>query len=216
MAELLIDWVVVSDCATNCYICRNSETNAGFIVDPGDNAARIIAKTDQLGVKPEKIILTHSHYDHIGAAEEVAKHYGIQIFIGEKEAAFLHDPVSNLSASFTDTAVTLNADVTLSDGEEVELAGFTAKVILTPGHTPGGICLYFEDQKTLISGDTLFCESLGRTDFPGGNTRQIVTSIINKLFVLPDDTKVYPGHMGETTIEHEKKYNPCAGFVGRV
>ena len=216
MGNLKIEWTVVSNCATNCYMCYNDETMKGFIVDPGYSGDRIIAKTDKLGFTPEAVIITHAHYDHIAAAKYVAEHYNIPIWAGELEDKLLHDPVDNLSIDFGGEAVTLDADRLLKDGEEISVAGFKGRVILTPGHTPGGICVYFEEQKVLISGDTLFCESVGRTDFPGGNTRQEVESIIYKLFTLPDDTVVYPGHMGTTTIGHEKKYNPCSGFVGRV
>lgn len=216
MAHLKLKWLVVSACATNCYICYNDETMEGFIVDPGASPERIQAETARLGVKPACILLTHGHFDHIGAADALRKAYGIPVIAYEGERALLLDPQDNLSLMFQDEPLTLAPDRDVKDGEELVLAGFTARVIHTPGHTPGSICFYFESEKLLLSGDTLFNGSLGRTDFAGGSTRDILFSIIRRLFALPDDTAVYPGHNEPTTIGDEKLYNPVAPYISRV
>lgn len=215
MGHLCVRNIVVSSCATNCYICFDDETKKGFIVDPGGNAERIKAKVKELSVVPEAILLTHGHFDHIGAAEKLRDAYGVKILAYEGEKALLTDPQDNLSMVFDGEPVTLSADRYLSDGEEIEVCGYNAKVIHTPGHTKGSICFYFESEGILFSGDTLFCGSLGRTDFPGGSTKDILFSIIKKLFVLPDETKVYAGHNEPTNIGDEKKYNPVAPYISR-
>ena len=215
MAHLEVKNIVVSSCATNCYVCYNDETREGFIVDPGAGAARIKAKLLELGVKPMYILLTHGHFDHIGAAAELKQEYDIPVLAYEGEKQLLSDPQDNLSLPFEGEAVCLSADRYLSDGEQLEVCGFKARVIHTPGHTKGSICYYFEDEGILFSGDTLFCGSLGRTDFPGGSTKDIMYSIIRRLFVLPEGTRVFPGHNEPTTIADEKKYNPVAPYIDR-
>ncbi len=216
MAHLVVKWLVVSSCATNCYICFNDETHEGFIVDPGASAARISAKVTELGVKPTCILLTHGHFDHIGAVAGLKKEYDIPVIAYEGEAAVLSDPEANLSLAFEDVPMTLKADRFLKDDEEIDLCGFKARVIHTPGHTKGSSCFYFESEGMLLSGDTLFNGSLGRTDFPGGSTRDIIVSIIKRLFVLPEETKVYAGHDAPTTIGDEKKYNPVVPYIPQV
>ncbi len=216
MAHLKLKWLVVSICATNCYICYNDETKKGFILDPGDSPERIKAKVAELSVEPESIVLTHGHFDHMGAAGVLRDFYQIPIIAYEGEQALLSDPEANLSLAFGESPVTLKADQYVKDGEELLLAGFKARVIHTPGHTRGSVCYYFESEKLLLSGDTLFCGSLGRTDFPGGSTRDILFSIIKKLFALPEETAVYAGHNEPTTIGDEKAQNPVAPYISQV
>lgn len=216
MAGLKVKWLVVSSCATNCYIGYNDETMEGFIMDPGASAGRISAKVAELGVKPTYILLTHGHFDHIGAVGALRKEYEIPVIAYEGEKELLHDPEANLSLAFEGEPVTISADRYVKDDEEIELCSFKARVIHTPGHTKGSICLYFESEGILFSGDTLFNESLGRTDFPGGSTRDIIISIIKRLFVLPDETVVYAGHESPTSIGNEKKYNPVVPYIPQV
>lgn len=212
MSDFRIKTFVLGSVSTNCYVIYHEQTKAALIVDPADHAARILDKCRELEVKPEGILLTHGHFDHILAAEEVKKAYDCKIYAGRQEEEMLLDPAKNMTVRMA-RQVSIRPDVLLSDGDELKLAGFTWKVLETPGHTPGCVCYYCAEEEVLISGDTLFAESLGRTDFPGGSTQAIIRSISEKLFALPDETMVYPGHGEPTSIGHEKIYNPVAVYV---
>lgn len=207
MAEIKVKSYVVSDFGTNCYFVTNADTKEMLIVDPGDNAPMLASNIDKEQLKPVAILLTHGHLDHASAAEELAKKYGIKIYVHEAEKETLADARINLTGAFG-TPKVFHADVFLKDDEVLELIGCKIKVLFTPGHTPGGCCYYFEEQKILFSGDTLFCESVGRTDFPGGSASSLIRSVREKLLCLPEDVRVYPGHMSQTTIGTEKMYNP--------
>ena len=207
MAELEIKCLTVSSCYTNCYVCCNKDTKEGFIVDPGDDFVKITNYINSMDMKVVAIILTHGHFDHILAAEEIKKKYNIPIYACAKEEKTLQDPRINLTAFHT-SSYTLKADVYLTDLQVVELAGFSVQMIETPGHTLGSCCYYLKDEGVLFSGDTVFCGSVGRTDFPEGSTAAIVNSLHRLLEALPDDTEVYPGHDTSTTIGYEKRYNP--------
>lgn len=198
---------VLGMCATNTYYVYDDETKRGLIVDPADSPDTIIAKVDSLSMIPEAVLITHGHFDHVLAMNKVREHYGIKVYAGLTEKQVLHDMAMNLTSSFG-MGQTFDADIYLKDGEEFEAAGYHIKAIEVPGHTIGGMCYYFDKQGVLFSGDTLFCESVGRSDFPGGSASALCRGIKDKLFVLPEHTKVYPGHMDETTIGNEIKYNP--------
>lgn len=202
-----IERIVLGSCQTNCYFLYEEGKNEVIFVDPADHGEGIYDKLKEAGFTVAGILLTHGHYDHIGSAEKLRELSGAKIYACEAERELCEDPRLNLSGMFG-RKITIAPDVYLKDGEEVTIAGMTCKMIATPGHTGGSCCYYFEEAKMLISGDTLFLESTGRTDFPTGSTSAIIRSIKEKLFVLPDDVKVYPGHNDATTIEHEKKYNP--------
>lgn len=197
---------VLGMCATNTYYVYDDETKRGLIVDPADSPDTIIAKADSLPMIPEAILITHGHFDHVLAMNKVREHYGIKVYAGLTEKQVLHDMAMNLTSSFGMGQV-FDADIYLKDGEEFETAGYHIKAIEVPGHTIGGMCYYFDKQGVLFSGDTLFCESVGRSDFPGGSASALCRGIKDKLFILPEHTKVYPGHMDETTIGNEIKYN---------
>ena len=215
-AKFKIVQLTVGELAENCYLFINEQTKEGFIVDPGDEASRIGVRVAHEQMTPKAILLTHGHFDHFLAADELAKRYEIPILIHEADAALLEDPNGNLALPFFGMRSTLKADRTFSDGEVLSLAGYDFKVIHTPGHTRGSVCFYQEELGICFSGDTLFCESLGRTDFPGGSVKDIVASICKRLLLtLPEDTVVYPGHNEQTTIEHEKKYNPTVPYLAR-
>lgn len=198
---------VLGMCATNTYYVYDDETKRGLIVDPADSPDTIIARVDSLSMIPEAILITHGHFDHVLAMNKVREHYGIKVYAGLTEKQVLHDMAMNLTSSFG-MGQTFDADIYLKDGEEFETAGYHIRAIEVPGHTIGGMCYYFDKQGVLFSGDTLFCESVGRSDFPGGSASALCRGIKDKLFVLPEHTKVYPGHMDETTIGNEIKYNP--------
>lgn len=212
MAEMRIKTMVLGAVQTNCYLIYDNETGRGFVVDPADESETIERACAGLGVKPEAVLLTHGHGDHILAAEDLRKKYGIPVLAGEQERELLADPSLNLSAALGMGSVALRADREVRDGEELELAGFRLKVLATPGHTKGSVCYLDEGEKVLFSGDTLFEESLGRTDFPTGSVKEIVDSISRVLFALPEEIMVYPGHGEPTTIGHEKVYNPVAMY----
>ena len=202
-----IEQYCVGQVGTNCYFAINEACNEVLIVDPGDSTGMLAEKIRQEGLLPRAILLTHGHFDHAMAAEELAGMFGVKIYAHEAEQEVLRQPRLNVSAMIG-RRDTYHADIFVKDGEELELAGMPCKVLHTPGHTAGGCCYYFEQDKTLFSGDTLFCQSVGRTDFPGGSMAQIVRSIKEKLLTLPDDVRVYPGHMDATTIGFERVQNP--------
>ena len=205
MSRIKIRSVLVSECYTNCYLCMNTETKEGFIVDPGDDEVKISANVSHIEMKPVAILLTHGHFDHIGAVEKLKKRYDIPVYASEVEDRLLLDNRANLSSMFGEPTM-ICADKFLRDGENVNIAGFDIKFILTPGHTPGSGCYYIADENVLFSGDTLFHASRGRTDFPGGSEAAIINSIKEKLLKLPGNTDVYPGHMDTTKIDNEKVY----------
>lgn len=207
MEKLQIEKLVLGMVATNCYLAKNKETGAVLIVDPADCADRIIAKVNAMGGQPEAVLLTHGHFDHIGAARELHEHYNIPVCAYKDEKEIMENVDKNLSL-MTDVGFTAEADRLFADGETVKLAGFDVKILHTPGHTLGSCCYYIEQEQVLFSGDTLFRCSVGRTDFPTGSMSQIHNSIHSKLFVLPEETMVYPGHDQMTDIAYEKRYNP--------
>lgn len=207
MNKFQVKQLLLGALRTNCYLMINEESKETLIVDPADGAEVIISKLSREGLKPTAVLLTHGHVDHIGAAETLRAHYGISIYAEESETELLGNPGANLSNMFG-APICLKSDVQLKDGEKLSLAGFEIQIFHTPGHTPGGCCYYFPAEKVLFSGDTLFCESVGRSDFPGGSQRTLVESVRRLLEVLPEDTRVFPGHECETDIAHEKRWNP--------
>lgn len=215
MSKLRIKTCVLGAVSTNCYLIYNDETKEAVVVDPADNGAYILNKCRELGIIPKAVFLTHGHFDHILAVEDICCAFPCKVYAGKEEEALLKDPFQNLSSSMGAKKMSVNADVLVRDGEMLSLIGFDWKVIGTPGHTAGSVCYYLESEGVLISGDTLFAESLGRTDFPTGSAAAIVRSINDKLLVLPEDTMVYPGHGDPTTIGHEKMYNPAAVYQRR-
>ena len=212
MSDMRVKTCVLGAVSTNCYLVYNEGTKKAVIVDPADNAQFILNKCNELGITPEAILLTHGHFDHIMAAEDVRRSFHIKIYASETEDAMLSDSGLNLSGGWAGKQTSFHADVLLKDGDELELIGFRWKVIETPGHTTGSVCYYVPEEEVVFSGDTLFCESYGRTDLPTGSSSQMVSSLLDKVFALPDDTMVYPGHGDTTTIGYEKKNNPIAFY----
>lgn len=209
MSKLKVSSMVLGLVQTNCYIISNRQTKDCVFVDPADSAHKLTKQITQMGYHPMAILLTHGHFDHIMAVNELKKQYDIPIYAAKDEEAVLTDATFNLSGQFG-PGYRVNADYLLQGGEELELLDTKVQTILTPGHTSGSMCYYFPEDGFLMSGDMLFCESVGRTDLPTGSSKAILDSLKNKVLVLPDQTIVYPGHGESTDIAHEKAYNPYA------
>lgn len=207
MGKLQLQQLTLGPVFTNCYFVMNKDTKELLIVDPADAPERIIHQVNIMGARPAGILLTHGHFDHIMAAEEIKKEYGIKIYACQKEEEMLREPSLNMTGSYGH-ACSIRPDVSLGDLEMFEAAGFSVQMLHTPGHTPGSCCYYFKDEEVLFSGDTLFYGSVGRTDLPGGSTAAIVTSLHKLVDNLPENTEVFPGHDASTTIGYEKRYNP--------
>ena len=207
MAPLRVEQYVVGSVQTNCYFAINENTSEVLIVDPGACAARLAEIIDEKKLNPTAILLTHGHFDHAGGAAELAERYDIKVYAEEHERETLENPTINLSG-WEGREISYHADVFLRDEQEIDLAGFHIRVLHTPGHTVGGCCYYFSYQNAVFSGDTLFAQSIGRTDFPKGSASALIRSIEEKLMPLPDETTVYTGHNEITTFGTERMYNP--------
>ncbi len=217
MAQIEIGGFIVGGIGTNVYYLHEEGSKDAILVDPADSGAEVYEALLAKGLTVRYILLTHGHFDHIwgvaGVVERAAQDdVDVEIYACEKERDFLLNPEDNQSAGYN-RPCTVTADHYLRDGEEVTLLGMKIRCIWTPGHTEGSCCYYIEGntEPILLAGDTLFCESVGRTDFPTGSMGDLVRSIKEKLFVLPDETVVYPGHMQTTTIAHEKAFNYMVG-----
>lgn len=197
---------VSPDMGENCYFVIDEESKAAVIIDPGAMGQKLCSVIDSNGINVKAICLTHCHYDHTGAVKDIKDHTNAPVFICEGEEVVAESSVYNLSKMFG-KPFTVEYDRVLKDGEEYSFGSLAFKVISTPGHTPGGGCFYFEKEGVLFSGDTLFFMSVGRTDFPGGNSNALIENIKNKLLVLPGSVEVYTGHGQSTTIGYEKENN---------
>lgn len=207
MSKIEISYRILGDIGTNVYFVINTETMETIIVDPADNGEYLLDQAEMRDYYISGILLTHGHFDHIYAINDLKRHRDIPVYACAAEEKLLADPELNRSAAWA-KPYAVKADVLLNDGDEFDLAGFHIRMIHTPGHTAGSCCYYIEDEKVLFSGDTLFAGSYGRTDLPTGSQTAIVKSIKEKLLVLPPEVQVYPGHEDFTTIEQERKYNP--------
>jgi len=207
MADLKIGRMMLGVCQTNCYFVYREGSSKVIFIDPADYGDQIFQAMKNNGFEVAAILLTHGHFDHIWGCSRLRQLTSAPVYAYEGEEEVLLSSDLNVSAG-AGRACTVKANTLLKDGEEVTIEGMTFKLIATPGHTQGSCCYYFEEANMLISGDTLFEESVGRTDLPTGSMSTLVRSVKDKLFELPDDVVVYPGHGDSTTIGHEKKYNP--------
>lgn len=207
MADLKIGRIVMGVCQTNCYFVYEEEKTGAIVFDPADKGEYIYQGLKEKGFSVEAILLTHGHFDHIWGVEALKELSGAKVYAYEEEKEVCENADINVSAS-AGRACQIKADVYVKDEEEITIAGMTCRLLATPGHTKGSCCYYFEEAKILISGDTLFQESVGRTDLPTGSMSTLVRSVKEKLMPLPEDVKVYPGHGEATSIGYEKEYNP--------
>ena len=208
MADLVVITNVLGSFGTNSYIVYNTEGREAVLIDPPSNADFILNMIRQQRFKLQAILLTHGHIDHMGAVGQIKGELpDVKVYAAREEAEVLGDSTKNLSTMFG-SAMSLEADVYLRDGETLSFMNREICCKLVPGHTQGGMCYYIPEDHMVFSGDTLFAGSVGRSDFPTGSASTLIRSIEERLFVLPGDTKVYPGHGEATTIEREKKMNP--------
>ncbi|MCL2485563.1 MAG: MBL fold metallo-hydrolase [Endomicrobia bacterium] len=189
----------------NCYIVYDSETLHAVIVDPGEDGDKVIKTVEENGFKPEMLINTHGHFDHILSDEQIRKKFNIPLAAHKDEVEMLSDPNRNASGILGYSLSVSAPEIILEDNQEVKLSFASFKVIHTPGHTKGGICLLFDD--FIITGDTLFAGTIGRTDFPGGNYGEMMKSL-EKIKNLKPSLVIYPGHASQTTLANELRHNP--------
>ncbi|CEG27853.1 MBL fold metallo-hydrolase [Bacillus sp. B-jedd] len=193
---------------TNCYVLYDNNRNC-LIFDPGEEAAKLKSIIAEKKLNPLAIMLTHAHFDHIGAVDPIRDHYKIPVYLHEREKKWMGDPALNGSAFFPGTPIKVrHADHILGGEGKMELDGFSFEILETPGHSPGSVSYYFPEKGIIVSGDTLFMGSVGRTDLPGGSEKELMKSIHTRLLELPEETIVLPGHGPATTIGDEMASNP--------
>ncbi len=189
---------------TNCYIIQDEKTKETMVIDPGGDVDQIAEMLDTLHANVKYILLTHCHGDHIAGVKELKEKYGGKILIHIEDAEGLKNPSINLSDYIGLGTVSLEADSRLNDNDLIHIGDIEFKVLHTPGHTKGGICLYLEDEKMLFSGDTIFRGTWGRTDLPTGSFEAVIKSITERIMTLPEDTIIYPGHGKSTMVKEEE------------
>jgi hydroxyacylglutathione hydrolase len=199
----------------NSYLFRRQGSDRALIVDPGDEPEKLIRAIEALGVRLDGILLTHTHFDHVGAVAPVARATGAEVWVPEKEAFVLADIMSFVPWPGFGPFESYDAEHTLAGGERLELAGFEIDVLFTPGHSPGHVTFSIPDEQAIFSGDVLFQQSIGRTDLPGGDHATLLESIRGLIDSLPGETAVYPGHMGATTLAAERATNPFLAELAR-
>ncbi len=191
----------------NTYIIGADDSTDCAVIDPG-GAEPVLNALKQNGLTCKAILLTHGHFDHIGGVKQVKDDTGAKLYIHEEDADKLSSNRRNLAVLVGDKIAPAEPDVLLHGGETLEIAGLSIRVLHTPGHTKGGVCYVVESEKTIFAGDTLFRNSVGRTDFPGGNLDEIHHSVVDVLFALDGDYAVYCGHEESTTLDYERENNP--------
>ncbi len=205
----------VGPVAENSYIFRREGSDRALIVDPGDEPDKLLAAIEALGVTLDGILLTHTHFDHVGAVAPVAKATGAEVWVPEAEKFVLDDIMAFVPWPGFGPFESYDAEHTLNGGDKLELAGFEIDVLFTPGHSPGHMTFSIPDEKVIFSGDVLFQGSVGRTDLPGGDWGTLLESIRGLVDGLPEETTVYPGHMGVTSLAAERAGNPFLAELAR-
>jgi hydroxyacylglutathione hydrolase len=200
--------LTVGQVAENCFVFRRDEGDRALVVDPGEEPDRILGAIEEMGVEVDAILLTHTHFDHIGAVTPVARATGAPVYCPEIEVPVLADIMAYIPWPGFGPYESYDADETLSGGEKLELAGFEIDVLHTPGHSPGHVTYSIADERALFSGDVLFQGSVGRVDLPGGDGPTLLESLRRLVEGFPGETTVYPGHMGITTLGAERATNP--------
>ena len=200
--------LTVGEVQENCFIARPDGGDRAVIIDPGEEAPRLLAALDEWGVTLDAILLTHTHFDHVGAVAPVARATGAPVYCPQLEVPVLQDVMAFVPWPGFGPYESWDPEQTVAGGETLELAGLTFDVIFTPGHSPGHVTYAVRGEPALFSGDVLFENSVGRIDFPGGDGPTLMRSIATLLERFDDDTVVYPGHMGITTLGRERRSNP--------
>lgn len=203
--------------AVNTYIVwrddRGEASPECVVIDPA-NSGKVLSKINELGLRLKAILITHGHFDHIMGVSKLREATKAKVYIHKLDSAAMKDNGASLASMIGVRVDPSKVDRFIDDGDVIREAGIEFKVLHTPGHTKGGVCFIVEDERVIFSGDTLFCMSYGRTDLPGGDAPALYDSIVYKLFMLKGDYRVLPGHDRETTLDFERKFNPCA--VGGV
>jgi hydroxyacylglutathione hydrolase len=213
--SLDVQMVTVGPVAENCFVLRREGSGSGLIVDPGDEPDRILATVKEMGARIEAILLTHCHFDHIGAVAPVATITGAPVYCPGLETPVLADIMAYVPIPGIGPYESYDADETVKGGETLELAGLTLDVSATPGHSPGHVTYSVRDEEAMFSGDVLFQGSVGRVDLPGGDGPTLLRSIAGLLDSHSPETGVYPGHMGVTTLGAERASNPFLTSLSR-
>ncbi len=208
---MIIRQLVVGPLQTNCYIAACDDTKQGVVIDPGDDAGRILGEIEAFGLSIRYILNTHAHFDHIGANEALAKRLKAPLALHPLDLPLLRE-AGGAAVFGLDAKQCPDPDMTLSKNQIIRVGKVSLKVLFTPGHTPGHVSFYEAKRKVVFDGDVLFDGGIGRTDIPGGSAKSIMRSIKDVLFKLPEDTVVYSGHGNPTTIGQEKSTNPWIGF----
>jgi hydroxyacylglutathione hydrolase len=205
---MILETFPVGPLRCNCTILGDEVTHEAIVVDPGDNIPEILSRLQKHGLTLRQIVVTHAHIDHVGGAAQLRKSTGAPVLMNQQDLELLGMMEMQAGWLGVPTPQVAPPDASAEDGLAIGLATLPAQVLHTPGHTPGSICLLFPDHHLLLAGDTLFAGSIGRTDLPGGDGQQILRSLRERLLVLPDSTRVLPGHGPETTIGEERQSNP--------
>lgn len=206
---MILERYAVGMLQTNCYLIGDESAGEAFVIDPGGDAARIVGRLKDLGLKVKAILLTHGHFDHVLDAWAVKERMGGDLYLHEKDKSLLNDRMVGLAALPASAGGgERTVDHALGEGDVLEAGAIRLHVLETPGHTRGHVSLHFAEEGLIFVGDTLFSGSIGRTDFPGGSHEQLLRSVREKIFPLDGGTVVYPGHGPETTVDRERRTNP--------